>query len=86
MLMFPKYRKYANEKTFYKVESEKRMLEISLLGSKYREQIIEAKILPDRNFIADVIMNEGGFLIEISAEEFDRFYENCRDNFTKANF
>jgi len=84
--MFPKYRKYAHQKTYYKVESEKRMLELSLLGSKYREQIVEAKILPDRNFISDVIQNEGDFLIAISADEFESFYENCCNNFTKANF
>lgn len=86
MLMFPKYRKYAHEKTFYKVESEKRMIELSVLGSKYREQVIEAKILPDRNFIMDVIVNEGDFLIEIDADEFERFYQHCLTNYTPANF
>jgi hypothetical protein len=62
------------------------MIELSVLGSKYREQVIEAKILPDRNFITDVIVNEGDFLIEIDADEFESFYQHCLTNYTPANF
>lgn len=84
--MFPKYRKYAHEKTYYRVDNEKQMLELSLLGKHFREQIIEATILPDRNFISDVIQNLDNFLLEISAEEFEAFHQHCMTNYTKANF
>jgi len=52
---FPQYRKYPNNKSFFKVLSNNEFEEINAIGKKYFLTKVEAKILPDRNFIADMI-------------------------------
>jgi len=52
---FPQYRKYPNNKSFFKVLSSEAFEEINVIGKKFFLTKVEAKILPDRNFIADMI-------------------------------
>lgn len=54
------------------------MLEIQLLGSRYSLFEMEAKILPDRNFVSDLIQNAGGHWEEITEAEFEAFYLDCQ--------
>ena len=83
--MFPIYRKYSNNKSYFKVFDTASFEEIQILGSNYWIYTFVAKILPDRNFIKDMIEMEGGGWIEISADEYDRFKSNCEKEFKKQN-
>lgn len=65
---FPAYRKYKNNKHFFKIMSENEFEEISFIGSKYFVVKHLAKILPDRNFISD-LLNDIGNTCELSTQE-----------------
>lgn len=67
-LVFPTYRKYKNYKHFFKIISENEFDEISFIGSKAIVVKHMAKILPDRNFISD-LLNDIGNTCELSTEE-----------------
>jgi len=75
---FPLYRKYINNKSYFKVLSPSVFEEVQVTGRFYTEHRFEAKILPDRNFIADMIAAEGPSWEEISEEEFSDFLSECR--------
>lgn len=67
-IMFPTYRKYKNNKHFFKIISESEFDEISFIGSKAIVTKHIAKILPDRNFISD-LLNDIGNTCEVSTKE-----------------
>jgi hypothetical protein len=52
---FPQYRKYPNNKSYFKVLSNDSFEEIHVVGKRYFLTKVDAKILPDRHFIADMI-------------------------------
>jgi len=56
-ITFPVYRKYKNEKSFFKIISKTEFEEIKLFKDNGTLQHFEAKILPDHNFIYDMINN-----------------------------
>lgn len=69
-IKFPLYRKYKNNKNYFKVISMESFEEIQLIGSqkiKFQKQI---QILPDRNFIYDLVYDYENFAVEISEEEY----------------
>lgn len=67
-MQFPQYRKYKNNKHFFKIISEQKFEEISFIGSKAFVTNHVAKILPDRNLIYD-LLNDTGNTCEFSTEE-----------------
>jgi hypothetical protein len=73
-ITYPQYRKYANDKSYFKVISSDKFEEIQIIGTKVVLHIFEAKILPDRNYIYDLTFNHKENWIECSAEE----YENLK--------
>lgn len=80
---FPLYRKYKNNKSYFKVLSPSVFEEVQIAGKYYSEHRFEAKILPDRNFIADLISAEGPSWDVISEEEFAEFLLKCRSERSK---
>lgn len=69
---FPLYRKYPNNKSFFKIVDSDHFQEIKLTGKLSELHQFEAKILPDRNFIQDMIAMENEFWIESDAQEFEK--------------
>ncbi|MBA3971621.1 MAG: hypothetical protein H0X46_05660 [Bacteroidetes bacterium] len=53
--IFPQYRKYPNNKSYFKILSATAWEEIQVIGSKHILHHFTVKILPDRNFINDMI-------------------------------
>ena len=71
-MQFPIYRKYSNNKVFFRVISEDAFDEISLIGSKTVLQHIKATTYAEKLYIMDMIeMREGNWL-ESNEEEFDK--------------
>ena len=66
---FPVYRKYSNNKNYFKIISFKEFYEILFIGKKIILKKFEAKIYPDKLFIVDLI-NCNSQIIEIFKEEF----------------
>lgn len=53
-ITYPQFRKYKNNKVYFKIISANEWEELHLLGSKVTFHSFVAKILPDRNYIADM--------------------------------
>jgi hypothetical protein len=66
---FPQYRKLSNDKTFYKIQSDRLFEEVQLMGSKVFRYAVEAKQYPEILKIQDMLKLEEPYLL-ISEEEF----------------
>jgi hypothetical protein len=73
-ITYPQYRKYSNNKSFFKILSPNLFEEIQLLGNKKTLHKFEAKILPDRNFIQDLTFDYKNHWLICDQEE----YENLK--------
>lgn len=51
---YPQYRKYKNNKSYFKIISAIEFEEIQVFNNSFTLHYFEAKILPDRNFINDL--------------------------------
>jgi hypothetical protein len=69
-MIFPQYRKYKNNKHFFKIISESEFDEISFIGTKAGVTKHIAKILPDRNFMYDLLHDVGNTCENSTAEEY----------------
>lgn len=70
-MTFPQYRKYTNNKSYFKIISNTQWEEKQLLGSKVILNSFEAKILPDRNFLNDMLTNYGNHWLVIDEVEYN---------------
>jgi hypothetical protein len=69
---FPVYRKYKNNKSYFKIIQPKLFEEIQIIGSKKIIKEVEAKQFPEMLFISDLISNYSEMADEISEEEYLR--------------
>lgn len=67
---FPQYRKYINEKSFFKITSLTEWEEIQIVGSKKMMYHFTVKIMPDRNFINDMLFEYENNWVKIEEEEY----------------
>ena len=67
-MQFPIYRKYKNNKHFFKIINAEELEELSFIGKKLVINHLKATILPDRNFISDLIHDLGN-TSELCTEE-----------------
>lgn len=70
-ITYPQYRKYSDNKSYFKVLSKNSFEEIQVLGQKISHHIFEAKILPDRNFIYDLTFDYEKYWLICDASEFE---------------
>jgi hypothetical protein len=70
-MQFPLYRKYINNRSYFKIVDNDHFVELKLTGSMVEKHLFEAKILPDRNFIQDMISLQGGHWEAIGEAEYD---------------
>ncbi len=68
---FPIYRKYKNNKRFYKIINKKEFEEIQVIGVKTVVNHIKASQLPEFNFINDLISDYEGFAVVIDEGEYE---------------
>ncbi len=80
-IKYPQYRKYSNGKSFFKIISNDEFEEIQVLGSSKTIHYFKAKILPDRNYIADLITNENNHWLNCESKE----YESLKETIHKIN-
>ncbi len=72
---FPVYRKYKNNKNFFKIINENEFEEISFIGKKAIVIKHLAKILPDRNFISDLLHDVGNTSELSDQEEYESYLQ-----------
>ncbi|MEQ9187895.1 MAG: hypothetical protein RLP15_09175 [Cryomorphaceae bacterium] len=77
-MRFPLYRKYPNNLSFFKIIDDSHFIEIKRTGRNVAIHHFEARILPDRYLIQDMLTMEGGFWVESTSEEFNHHFAACR--------
>lgn len=71
-MYFPQYRKYKNNKSYFKILSNDKFEEIIVRnGDKYFYHEFTAKILPDRNLISDMLSSYMAHWDVITEEEYE---------------
>lgn len=58
--------------------SKSKFIELKITGSLIERFEFEAKILPDRNFIQDMLNLEKGFWESIDAEEWEEVFDRLK--------
>jgi hypothetical protein len=74
-ITYPQYRKYKNNKSYFKIISPNNFEEIQILGKNKTIHIFEAKILPDRNYIADLTFNYNDHWVICLQSEYEELRE-----------
>ena len=75
---YPLYRKYAHNKTFFKVLSEDSFEQLDIIGNKYVFDRFDARIHPDKVYIHDLTWNEKGHWEEIHESEYTEALNFCK--------
>lgn len=70
-IQFPQYRKYSNNKNFFKLISPKEFEEIQVVGSKKIIRKITATQFPEMNLIADLCFYATEFIKQSTQKEFE---------------
>ena len=74
-MKFPQYRRYKNGLSYFIITDLSHFEEYKLLGNTLEKYSIEATILPDRNFIQDMLTDYSAYWEKIDQKTFDHF---CR--------
>ncbi len=75
---FPQYRKLSNSKSYYKILSPSEFQEIQVMEKRYAVYTLQAKILPERNLVADLIEASTDQYIAIPQSEYEEYLEYCQ--------
>lgn len=74
-MKFPQFRKYKNDMSYFKIISNESFVEWKRNGVRFEEIHFEAKILPDRNYINDMLSNYEPYWDVVSEEDFSKFLQ-----------
>ncbi|MGZ4036092.1 MAG: hypothetical protein ACXVPU_02280 [Bacteroidia bacterium] len=69
--IYPQYRKYLNDKGYFKIISSTQWEEIQIVGNKYILHQFTVNIMPDRNFIYDLTFDYKNNWTAIEEEEYE---------------
>lgn len=83
---FPLFRKYEHGNTYFKIISADSFEELKIMGNNYSLKYYKATILPDRNYISDLIKNEGNHWKIIDEREFNEALKNCQQSKQKVDW
>ena len=73
---FPVYRKYKNNKSYFKIIHPRLFEEIQLIGSKKIFRQTEAKQFPEVLFIQDLVLNYSEMADEVKEEDYQKLKES----------
>tara|TARA_R110000868_G_C10598184_1_gene740234 strand:+ start:376 stop:609 length:234 start_codon:yes stop_codon:yes gene_type:complete len=76
-MKFPQYRRYKNKLSYFRINSLEDFEEFKLNGKKVEHYHIQAKILPDRNYIQDLLSADEAYWEIIDLKEFNDFIESA---------
>ena len=76
-VIYPQYRKYKNNKVYFKILSSSEWEELHILGNKVTRHQFTAKILPDRNYVADMTFEYAENWDLIDEKTYDEVRKNC---------
>ena len=67
---FPVYRKYKNNKSYFKIMNPRSFEEIQVIGSKKIIKIIEATLYPEIMFVSDLLLHYHEMADEINEADY----------------
>lgn len=70
---FPQYRRYQNGLSYFQIVDENSFEEYKLFQGRIEKYLFKASILPDRNFIQDMLHRYEEHWEKISKEDFQTF-------------
>jgi hypothetical protein len=70
-ISYPQFRKYPNNKAYFKILSPTEWEEILVVGSKHLFHHFIVKILPDRNYIHDMTFDYENNWVKIEEGEYE---------------
>jgi hypothetical protein len=70
-MIFPQYRKYANDRNFFKIFSPFEFEEVYFIGKNSLRRFFKAEAYPEKLLIADLLSASEDSIIVITAEEFE---------------
>ncbi len=70
VIEFPVYRKYSNDKSYFKVESDNEFIQLQVIGKKVFESKITVVQYPERLLVNDLIQAEETHILSIGEAEF----------------
>lgn len=73
---FPVYRRYKNNKTYFKILNPHEFEEIQIIGNLKKHRIIKAEQFPEITFIRDLLLNFSEMAEEISEKDFVEMRKN----------
>jgi hypothetical protein len=77
---YPVYRKYPHGNTWFKVVSDGEFDELQVLGQKFSVMRHTAKILPDFNYIGDLVFNYEPYWVAVTEAEWGEKLAWCEAN------
>lgn len=77
-ITYPQYRKYHNEKGYFKIISPKEWEEIQIVGSRYLLHRFTVAIFPDRNFVYDMTFDFEKNWTPIEQAEYEKIKERAK--------
>ncbi len=77
LITYPQFRKYKNNKVYFKIISAVEWEEIHVSAHTCRLHLFMAKILPDRNYIADMTYDYKENWEAIEETEYESMKKKC---------
>ena len=71
-ITYPQYRKYPNNKGYFKIVSPDEWEEVQVVGSNYFVHTFKVTIFPDRNFVYDMTFDYDKNWVRIGEEEYEQ--------------
>jgi hypothetical protein len=70
-ITYPQFRKYPNDKSYFKIISAAEWEEIQVIGNKYILHQFTVKIMPDRNYLHDMTFDFKDNWVAITEDEYE---------------
>ena len=69
---FPQYRKYSNNKNYFKIYSATEFEEVQVIGTKHIRRKVHAVQFPEKNHIIDLLLMKQEHILKIEEKEFEK--------------
>jgi hypothetical protein len=79
---YPVYRRYPHGNTWFKVLAEDQFEELQVLGKHFSLSMHQASILPDFNYINDLVHDYEPYWEPVTALQWDEKLRWCKANLT----
>lgn len=72
---YPQYRKYKNDHSYFKITDSETFVEWKKSGKNWERFDFKAQILPDRNYIQDMLTDYDLYWDAISVNDYQEFLQ-----------